>query len=115
MTNREQEILELIKKNPMISQNEIAEILGIARSSVAVHISNLIKKGYILGRGYIVQDNSYVAIVGGANVDIQGFPYNSLIYRDSNPGKVEFSLGGVGRNIGENLTRLGIPVKLISV
>ena len=115
MTNREQEILELIKKNPMISQNEIAETLGIARSSVAVHISNLIKKGYILGRGYIVRPNSYVAIVGGANIDIQGFPYDKLIYRDSNPGKVKVSLGGVGRNIGENLARLGVPVKLISV
>lgn len=115
MTNREQEILELIKKNPMISQNEIADTLGITRSSVAVHISNLIKKGYILGRGYIVRSNSYVAVVGGANIDIQGFPYDNLIYRDSNPGKVKVSLGGVGRNIGENLARIGVPVKLISV
>ena len=94
MTNREQEILDLINKNPMISQNEIAETLGITRSSVAVHISNLIKKGYILGRGYIVRSNSYVAVVGGANIDIQGIPYDKLIYRDSNPGKVKFSLGG---------------------
>ena len=47
MTQREQEILQLIEKDPMISQQEIADALGITRSSVAVHISNLIRKGYI--------------------------------------------------------------------
>jgi pseudouridine kinase len=34
--------------------------------------------------------------------------------RDSNPGEVKLSSGGVGRNIGENLERLGIYTKLIS-
>ena len=45
MTQRERQILELIAHNPMISQAELADTLGIARSSAAVHISNLIKKG----------------------------------------------------------------------
>lgn len=115
MTNREQEILELIKKDPMISQKELAYILGITRSSVAVHITNLLKKGYLLGKGYIVKEDSYVSIVGGANVDIQGFPFDKLIPKDSNPGEVKISLGGVGRNIGENLVKLGVSTKLISV
>lgn len=115
MTNREQEIYELIKKNPMISQNELGEILGITRSSAAVHITNLVKKGKILGKGYIVQDNPYVTVVGGVNMDIHGFPKNKLIPGDSNIGMVKMSLGGVGRNIGENLVRLGIETKLISV
>lgn len=115
MTNREQEILELIKKDPMISQKELASIIGITRSSVAVHITNLLKKGYIVGKGYIVRDDSYVSIVGGANIDIQGFPGGKLILKDSNPGEVKISLGGVGRNIGENLVRLGIDTRLISV
>ncbi len=115
MTNREQEILELIKKNPMISQSELGEILGITRSSTAVHITNLVKKGKILGKGYIVQDNPYVIVVGGVNMDIHGFPKEKLIPGDSNIGSVKMSLGGVGRNIGENLVRLGIETKLISV
>lgn len=115
MTNREQEIFDFIKKNPMISQNELGEILGITRSSVAVHITNLVKKGKILGKGYIVQDNPYVTVIGGVNIDIQGFPKNRLIPGDSNIGSVKMSLGGVGRNIGENLVRLGIETKLISV
>ncbi len=114
MTNREQEILELIKKNPMISQKELADSLGITRSSVAVHITNLLKKGYVVGKGYIIREQPYISIVGGTNIDIQGFPSNDLILKDSNPGVVKISLGGVGRNIGENLVKLGIETKLIS-
>jgi pseudouridine kinase len=114
MTNREQEILNIIKKNPLISQQELADTLGITRSSAAVHITNLIKKGYIIGKGYIVKDQPYVCVIGGTNMDIQGFPTHKLILRDSNPGQVKLSLGGVGRNIAENITRLGIETKLIS-
>ena len=50
MTQRERQILDLIAANPMISQQELADTLNITRSSVAVHISNLLKKGYIAGR-----------------------------------------------------------------
>lgn len=115
MTNREKEILQLIKDKPMISQKELAEKLNITRSSVAVHITNLLKKGCLLGKGYIVASgDEYVSIVGGTNMDIQGFPNNKLIAHDSNPGKVKMSLGGVGRNIAENLVRLGVDTKLIS-
>lgn len=115
MTNREQEILKLIKKNPMISQKELSEALGITRSSAAVHITNLMKKGLIKGKGYILNEEPYICIVGGANIDIQGFPNKKLIMKDSNPGKVKISLGGVGRNIGENLVKLGVETKLITV
>ena len=38
------------------------------------------------------------AVVGGVNIDIGGRPNRPLIERDSNPGKVSISLGGVGRN-----------------
>ena len=53
MTNREAQIFQWIMENPMISQEELAAKAGIARSSAAVHISNLMKKGYILGKGYV--------------------------------------------------------------
>lgn len=59
--------------------------------------------------------DEYVIIVGGTNVDIQGFPKNQLRYKDSNIGNVKVSLGGVGRNIGDNLVRLGVNTKLISI
>ncbi len=49
-----------------------------------------------------------IIVIGGANVDISGVPMtNTLIFKDSNPGKVIMGLGGVGRNIGENLCWLG--------
>lgn len=114
MTNREEELLSLIRKNPAISQNELAKVLGITRSSVAVHITNLMKKGQILGKGYILKQEDYACVLGGSNIDILGFPNQKLILMDSNPGKVKISLGGVGRNIAENLIHLGIPTKLIS-
>jgi len=114
MTNREEELLKIISKNPAISQNELAALLGITRSSVAVHITNLIKKGHILGKGYILKQEDYICVLGGSNMDIVGFPNKSLIPHDSNPGKVKISLGGVGRNIAENLVHLGVSTKLIS-
>ena len=52
LTKREQQILEWIKADPMISQEALAKRAGIARSSVAVHISNLMKQGLIAGKGY---------------------------------------------------------------
>ena len=55
-----------------------------------------------------------IAVVGGANVDIGGFPAASLVAGDSNPGKVRLSAGGVGRNIAENAARMGLNVELVS-
>lgn len=114
MTYREKEILQILKSNPMISQQELADMLNISRASVAVHITNLMKKGQILGKGYILRKENYVTVIGGSNMDIQGFPNNPLVMYDSNPGMVDISMGGVGRNIAENLSRLGVNTKLIS-
>ncbi len=56
----------------------------------------------------------YVVVVGGANTDIVGHPFASLVAHDSNPGSVQWSPGGVGRNIAENLARLGIETELVT-
>ena len=114
MTQREQEILQLISKDPMISQQEIADALGITRSSVAVHISNLIRKGYIAGKGYVLCSENYAVVVGGVNVDIGGRSHAPLVPADSNPGTVTVSLGGVGRNIAHNMRLLGMDVRLLT-
>ena len=114
MTQREQEILRLIQADPMIQQQDIADKLGIARSSVAVHISNLTKKGYIAGKGYVLRSGSYAVVVGGVNVDIGGRSHAPLIAADSNPGTVSVSLGGVGRNIAHNVSLLGADVRLLA-
>lgn len=114
MTAREKEILKIIKENPLISQQQLATQLQINRSSVAVHIGNLMKKGYIKGKGYIVEEEKKVLIIGGANMDLEGSPYEKLKLYDSNPGRIETSQGGVGRNIAENLARLTTPIRLLT-
>lgn len=114
MTQRERQILQLIESNPLISQQEIAEKMGITRSSVAVHISNLTKKGCIAGRGYVLRSGSYAVVVGGVNMDIGGRSFAPLVAQDSNPGSVRLSLGGVGRNIAHNLALLGTDVHLLT-
>ena len=114
MTQREQQILDWITEDPMISQEALAERAGITRSSVAVHISNLMKKGHIVGRGYILPAGGYVVVAGAVNVDIGGQSAGPLVGRDSNPGKVTVSMGGVGRNIAHNLRLLGVKVSLLT-
>lgn len=114
MTQRERQILQLIEADPMISQQTIADELGITRSSVAVHISNLMSKGHIAGRGYVLRSGSYVVVVGGVNVDIGGKSHAPLVSSDSNPGSVRISLGGVGRNIAHNLSLMGTDVRLLT-
>ena len=56
-----------------------------------------------------------VIVIGGANVDIKGRASNNFIGATSNPGEVTLSVGGVGRNIAENLARLGQTVSLLTV
>lgn len=85
MTQRERQILQWIEADPMISQEALAERAGITRSSVAVHISNLMKKGYIAGKGYVLRSGTYAAVVGGVNVDIGGQSYAPLVARIPTP------------------------------
>ena len=59
--------------------------------------------------------NPKITVIGAANIDLIGFSKDKLIYRDSNIGNLETILGGVGRNIAENLVRLGLGVEFISV
>ena len=115
MTQRERQLLNWIEENPLISQQELADKAGITRSSVAVHISNLMKKGYITGKGYIVRTAPYVTVVGGVNMDIGGRSDRALVPQDSNPGTVSMSLGGVGRNIAHNMSLLELDVRLLTV
>ncbi len=56
----------------------------------------------------------YIALIGAANMDIQGFSSDKIIAMDSNPGKIKFCPGGVSRNIAENLSRLGVKTELLS-
>jgi pseudouridine kinase len=56
-----------------------------------------------------------VVVIGGANVDIKGRSHSTFVAGTSNPGDVTMSAGGVGRNIAENLARLGVDTALLTM
>jgi pseudouridine kinase len=56
-----------------------------------------------------------VLVLGGANVDLKARSAAPLVPGTSNPGLATLSPGGVGRNVAENLARLGTPTALVSV
>lgn len=58
--------------------------------------------------------DAFVVVVGGANTDIIGASSAPLLPNDSNPGHIRVSAGGVGRNVAENLARLGVRTALIT-
>ncbi|MCX5775405.1 MAG: carbohydrate kinase family protein [Firmicutes bacterium] len=55
-----------------------------------------------------------ILVIGGSNVDIYGQIPGPLKMKDSNPGHVYQTDGGVGRNILENLARLGLKPRFIT-
>lgn len=56
-----------------------------------------------------------VVVVGGAVLDVFAYPHDTFILNDSNPGYLKTSLGGVARNIAENLARLGVDTTLVTM
>jgi len=115
LTHREREIVELLRTDPLLDAAALAERLGATKASVAVHLSNLTKKGVILGRGYVVRpERRSVVVVGGANMDVKAHSRHKAVLRTSNPGAAVTTPGGVGRNIAENLARLGTPTHLVA-
>lgn len=114
LTDREREIVALLRRNPLLGSEAIAATLGTTRAAVNVHLSNLGKKGVILGRGYLLSEEPAVVVVGGANMDVKARSTSSAVPATSNPGTGSMAAGGVGRNIAENLARLGTRTHLVA-
>jgi len=55
-----------------------------------------------------------VVTVGAASMDVKARALGPLVPRTSNHGRVGLSLGGVARNVAENLARLGVESCLIT-
>ncbi len=110
----ENTILTYIKDNPYISQSELAQKVGLSRPAVANYISKLVKSGKIVGRAYILQDESRIICIGGANVDRKAKLTGPVQIGTSNIASFTQSCGGVARNVAENLGRLGCPTSLIT-
>jgi pseudouridine kinase len=115
LTEREREIIDLLRAEPLLDAAALAERTGSTKAAVSVHLSNLTRKGAVLGRGYLVRpETQSVVVVGGANMDIKAHSSHLVELRTSNPGTTISTPGGVGRNIAENLARLGSPTHLVA-
>jgi pseudouridine kinase len=115
LTQREREVVDLLRADPLLDAAGLAERLGATKAAMAVHLSNLTRKGVILGRGYLVRpEQGSVVVVGGANMDIRARSRDRAVLRTSNPGGALTTPGGVGRNIAENLARLGTATHLVA-
>lgn len=55
-----------------------------------------------------------IYVIGGTNVDIYAKSERELVIKDSNISKINFSFGGVGRNIVENLANLNTDVCFVT-
>ena len=108
LTSREKEILEALKKDPMASQDELAEKFSITRSSVAVHISNLMKKGVILGKGYVFNEQVTVVVLGEIYQNIQVESIN-------HPDMIDVMFSGSGYEMSKLFARYGMNIKTVSI
>ena len=118
MIKHERLILEKLTENPMLSQGELAAMLNLTRSSISVYISHLMQMGYIRGRGYLIEDHNTIYVVGTASIDYRTTIDEALLRDpthtatlDDNELNIDF--GGIGKNISENIHRIGHNVSYI--
>ena len=55
-----------------------------------------------------------VLVIGSASIDTKGHVHHAITPGNSMPGDIRSSVGGVARNVAENLARLGIRTLLLS-
>ena len=112
--DKEQQILDIIRANPTISQRDLAKKVGVSSSVIASYLATLVKKGRIKRNAYGFSDRSTIICIGGANIDRKIYGKQKLLFGTSNPATLSESCGGVARNISENLSRLGFDVILLT-
>ncbi|WP_338770961.1 carbohydrate kinase [Massilia sp. METH4] len=112
--SKKEQLYALIRANPFISQQEMAEALGLSRSAVAGHVASLIRERRLVGRAYVLPQERSVLCIGAANLDRKLRTIEPLQLGTSNPATAAETFGGVARNIAENLARLGTPCALLT-
>jgi pseudouridine kinase len=115
VTERERQILSLLRDDPTLPAAAIARRLKTSAAAVTVHLSALRRQGEIVGRGYFLRPAGHVIVVGGANLDFKCQSSAPMVPRTSNPGRMAATVGGVGCNVARNLARLGVPTALFTV
>lgn len=118
MIKHERLILEKLTENPMLSQGELAAMLNLTRSSVSVYISHLMQMGFIRGRGYLIEDHNTIYVIGTASIDYRTTIDEALLRDPSHvatldDNELNIDFGGIGKNISENIHRIGHNVSYI--
>lgn len=113
-SSKKDQLYQLIRANPFISQQDLAVELRLSRSAVAGHIASLIRERRLLGRAYVLPDKRPVMCIGAANLDRKLRTIAAMQLGTSNPATAEEVYGGVARNIAENLARLSLPTALLT-
>lgn len=114
MDSKKDQLLALLRADPFIGQQALADRLALSRSAVAGHIAALTREGRVLGRAYVLPQDAPVVCIGGANIDRKLRTIAALQMGTSNPAEQRETPGGVARNVAENLARLGLATQLIT-
>lgn len=61
-----------------------------------------------------MNENGPMLVVGAAGLDVKGRPSGKLVAGTSNAGGIRSTVGGVARNIAENLARLDVETQLLT-
>ena len=54
-------------------------------------------------------------VIGAVFVDVKGFARENYMPLERNVGDVQLTAGGVCRNVAENLVKLGLPARFVSM
>lgn len=109
--------MDILEKDPYLTQQAMANKLGLTRPTVANLIVQLMDMGYILGKAYVLSDKqeNLLVCIGAANIDYKLTALEAMQMETSNPIRSSLSMGGVIRNVAENCGRLDMNVSLISI
>ncbi len=114
LSPQERDIVALLRARSTLDAAGLAQALGTTKGAVAVALSRLGAKGGIVGRGYVLRNRRTAVVIVGANWDVKARSLKGVVPRTSNPAVISRTPGGVGRNIAENLARLGESVELVA-
>ena len=106
LTPNEAKVLALIEEDPFRTQQELATLMGISRSTVASLISSLMQKHQLRGRAYILNEARRIYCIGGMNIDRKFRLTGAIQFGTSNPVTSTLSVGGVVRNVAENYSAI---------
>ncbi|GAA4651076.1 MULTISPECIES: PfkB family carbohydrate kinase [Kistimonas] len=114
MKSNEQRVLDLIQQNPAISQKELAEKLELSRSAVAGYISQLTRKGQILGRAYVLPVQKRITGIGALTLNRTLSIFGAMDNEHTANARTSYTADGMARLVVEHLVNLGNQTSLIA-